>query len=462
MIRRGTSIAAVVLALLACACATAGEFLTLDRAVELARENNLSLEATHHDYEAARWGLRGAWASLFPSIRFTSTARRIDEETFNRANASLGPIQDAFPDAGIEPFVYETTYETMFTGSLPIWNGGRLWGAIGAAGAGRDAALYAHESRGRAVEVEARAAYFDVLRAEDLLAVSRDAVDAARRNREAASRRFEIGLVGRAEYLRWQVQLTDEIKALADAEHAVRMARTRLAQVLGLPMDADPELMPVARSELDPHIVAFDWALGGVTITEERARELLAENPDYLAIAATTQMERSNLTIARGVFLPALNASGSYGWKADDDIEPDDETAWSVTVALDLPIFTSFQNLSQYQSSRRSYLAAVRRQEEAGRSMVAAVRNTIGALRLSLKELQSAETLLDQTEELLKNVAGRYDQGAAPYTEFVDTRVLYDRSRIGYVNALYDAFIAFAEAERLVGREGTTESGEQR
>jgi outer membrane protein TolC len=461
MSQRRSAIAAAVLVLLICASATAGELLTLERAVELARENNLSLQAARHDYEAARWGLRGAWTSLFPSIRLSSTARRIDEETFNRSNASVDVIGEIF-QVDIEPFVYETTYETMFVGQLPIWNGGRLWGAIGAAGAGRDAAMHAHESRARAIEVEAKSAYFGVLRAEDLLAVSRDAVDAARRNHEAAERRFEVGLVGRAEYLRWRVQLTDAIKELADAEHAVLMARTQLTQVLGLPMDAEPELVVIDRSALDPQIEAFDWALGRETITEERARELLADNPDYRAIAATAQIERSNLTIARAAFLPSLNASGSYGWRADDDIEPDDETAWSVTVALDLPVFTSFQNLSQYQTSKRSYLAALRRQEDAERSMVAAVRNTVGALRLSLKELQAAETLLEQTEELLKNVAGRYDQGAAPYTEFVDTRVLYDRSRIGYVNALYDAFIAFAEAERLVGSRPTTEPGEQR
>jgi outer membrane protein TolC len=461
MIERVLTIAAASLVFLAAASAPAGELLTLERAVELAHESNLSLEAARHDYEAARWGLRGAWASLFPSIRLSSTARRIDEETFRRSNASVDAISEIF-QVDIEPFVYETTYETMFTGTLPIWNGGRLWGAIGAAGAGRDAAMYAYESRTRAVEIEAKAAYFGVLRAEDLLAVSRDAVRAARRNLEAAQRRFEIGLVGRTEYLRWQVQLANEERGLAEAENAARLARTELARVLGLPLDADPELTAVPRSQLDAEIEAFSWLIDGGQIAEERARELLAGNPDYRALAASAQIERSNLTIARGVFLPSLNASGSYGWKADDDIEPDDETAWSVTLALDLPVFTSFQNLSQYQSSRRAYLAALRRQEDAARSMVAAVRNAAGALRTSLRSLEAAEAELAQSEAFLSNVTTRYDQGMAPYTEFVDARVLYDRSRAGYVNALYDAFLAFAEAERLVGRRDTTESGEQR
>ena len=82
MTRRGTTIAVVSLLLVTCASASAGELLTLAAAVELAREHNLSLAAAREDYEAARWGLRGAWASLFPSVRLSSTARRIDEETF--------------------------------------------------------------------------------------------------------------------------------------------------------------------------------------------------------------------------------------------------------------------------------------------------------------------------------------------------------------------------------------------
>jgi outer membrane protein len=460
MVQRGFPIVVILAVLLAGATAQGGELLTLERAIELARENNLSLEAARQDYEAAKWGLRGAWATLFPSIRLSSTARRIDEESFRRANASVDAIGEIF-QVDIEPFVYETTYETMFTGTVPIWNGGRLWGAIGAAGAGRDAAMYAHESRARAVEVDAKTAYFGVLRAEDLLAVSRDAVRAASRNLEAAERRFDVGLVGRGEYLRWQVQLANEEKTLTDAENAARLARTELARVLGLPMDAEPEPVPVPRTALDAQIDAFSWLIDAGPITEERARALLAGNPDYRAVSAGAEIERSNVTVARGAFLPSLNASGSYGWKADDDIAPDDETAWSVTVALDVPIFTSFQNLSQYQATRRSYFAALRRREDAERSMVAAVRNAAGTLRSSLKSLEAAEALLAQSEELLKNVSSRYDQGMAPYTEFVDTRVLYDRSRTGYVNALYDAFLAFAEAERLVGRRETTESGEQ-
>ena len=149
--------------------------------------------------------------------------------------------------------------------------------------------------------------------------------------------------------------------------------------------------------------------------------------------------------------MPSLNASGSYGWKADSDIKPDDETAWSVTLALDLPIFTSFKNVSDYQQSRRSYLAACRRQEDLERLMIASLRDAVSTLVSSSKALVAADKLIDQSADHLKSVTNRYNGGLAPYTEFTDARVLFDRSRVGYVNAVYDGLMAVAEIERLLG-----------
>ncbi len=448
----GTACAVLALAILLTLSPAVGESfareLSIDEAVELALERNLSLEAARLDHESANWGLRSARASLLPSVGLSSTARRVDPDTYERANASLGFAEEMGMD--VEPFLYETTYETGFRVSAPVWNG-QLWGAVGVAGGARDAAGHAYEARRRSVVAETKSAYFDVLRAEALLSVSLDAVDAAGENAEVARRRHEVGLAPLAEVLRWQVMVAEDEKALADAETAVTMARTQLASVLGLPLDATFELPEVDRAALDARYAEFAWLTTPGYLTESRARDLLADNPDYRSLADVTRMSRAGVSVARGAFMPSLNASGSYGWKADDDIEPDDEAAWSVTLALDLPIFTSFKNMSDYQQSRRDYLAARRRQEDLERFMIAGLRGAVSALMSSSKGLVAAETLVDQSAEYLKSVTNRHNEGLAPYTELTDARVLFDRSRVGYVNALYEGVVAVAEIERLLG-----------
>lgn len=433
--------------------------LTMEDAVRLALENNLSLEEARHGYKAAHWDLWSARASLLPSVRLSSTARRVDPDTYRRANASIEYIE-GMTGVDVEPFLYETTYETGFVVTAPIWNGGRLWSAVGAAGAARDAAMLAYESRRLAVAVEAKAAYFDVLRAEALLSVSRTAAMSARADAEAAQRRFELGLVPRVEVLRWRVLAAEDEKALADAETAVTLSRTRLADVLGLPLDTWLELVEVSGSDLEEHYARLSWLTDESEVSEEQARGLLSSNPDYAAVRASTRISKSALGIARGAFLPSLNASGSYGWKADDDIEPDDETAWSVTVALDFPVFTGFKNLSDYHQAKREYLAAERRQDVAERSMVTGLRGAVSRLRSSARALRAAEEQLAQSEEHLRNMTTRHEQGMISDTELVDAVILNDRSRVGHVNALYDAFLAVADVDRMLGTRPETGAGD--
>ncbi|MFH1501943.1 MAG: TolC family protein [Candidatus Eisenbacteria bacterium] len=458
--RRIFALTLVLMAVLPPAAANALEALTLERAVALALERNLTLQASREDYEAAKWGLRGARASLFPSLGLSSTARRVDSETYRRANASLGFAEEFGIE--VEPFLYETTYETGFYLKVPIWNGGKIWGAVGAASGGRDAAMYAHESTRRAVVVDARTAYFDVLRAESLLAVQLDAVDAARRNAEAAGRRRDVGLAGRAEFLRWQVMLANEERGLADAEGAVSLARTRLLSVLGLPLDEEHSLQAVPETLLDEAVERYASAVGDRSFPEARARTLLRDNPDFLALSAATRVTSSGVAIARGAFLPSLNATGTYGWKADDDIDPDDETAWSVTLALDLPVFTSFKNLSDYQSSKRSYLAAARRQEDGERALVSALRGAGTGVESSLKALDAARLEREHAAELVKNVRNMYSQGMASYTELADAEVLFGRGSAAAVNALFECLTALAEVERLLGTDTADRTGDDR
>ena len=439
------------------AAGAAAETLTLDGAVELALEQNLSLEASREDYESARWGLWSARASLFPSVTLTSTATRVDPDTYDRANASLEFAEEFGVD--VEPFLYETTYETSFRASVPIWNGGKLWGAAGAAAGARDAARHTYESTRRAVVVGAKSAYFGLLRAESLLQVQREAVLAAERNAEAAARRYDVGLSNRAELLRWEAQLAGDRGALVEAEAGVTLARTELLNVLGLSLDSEIELSEVAESLLEREREAYASAVGDEPLTEERALELLRDNPDLKALSASVDISSAGVTVARGAFMPSVNASGSYGWKADDDIDPDDETAWSVTLALELPVFTSLRNFSDYQSSRRAHVASIRRREDGERGMVAALRSADATVRSSQLRLEAARVEEAQAAELLKNMRNMHEQGMVTYTELLDSEVVYGLSRVGRVNALFDCLLALSEAERLIGshEDGDTE-----
>ncbi len=433
----------------------AAEPITMQQAVELAMQNNLAVRAASENYQASIWGVRSAWASLFPSVKFSSSMRRVDPDTYNRANASLGFLEDMGIE--VEPFLYETTYETGFSASVPVFNGGRLWGSVGLAGAARDASFHSLESVARAIEVATKEAYLDVLRAQALLGVACDAMSASEKRAEEAGRKVEVGISGRSELLRWEAQLAEDRMLLVDAENAVVLARLQFANVLGLPLDADLEPQDVSRLELKARIGGGVGFVGDGLVSEAEARRFLASNPDFLVPGDAARIEAHAVTIARGAFLPSLNLQGSYGWKADGDIKPDNEVAWSVTAFLELPVFTSFKNLSDYQMSWRSHLAAVRAKEDAERQMVVGLRAAAATLKSQLRALDAAEQFVAQSEEHFGSMENMFGQGMISDNDLIDARVAYDRSRIGYINALYDCFIRLAELEQLVGKSPAVE-----
>lgn len=433
----------------------AAEPITMRQAVELARQNNLAVRAASEDHQAALWGVRSARASLFPSISFSSSARRVDPDTYDCANASLDFLEGM--DIEVEPFMYETTYETGFSASVPLFNGGKLWGGVGLAGAARDAALHSFESTIRAIEVVAKESYLNVLRTQALLGVARDAASASEKRVEAAGREVEVGVSGRSELLRWEAQRAEDRMLLVEAENSSVLARMQLANVLGLPLDADLEPQDVSKLELKARTGRFIGLIGENLVSEDEARRLLALNPDFLAPGDAARIGACGVTIARGAFLPSLNAQGSYGWKADGDIKPDNEVAWSMTMFLEVPVFTSFKNLSDYQMSRRSYLAAVRMKEDAERQMIVGFRAAAATLKSRLRGLDAAERFVAQANEHLSSMENMFDRGMVSHNDLIDARVAYDRSRVGYINALYDCFISLAELEQLVGESPAVE-----
>ena len=207
-------------------CCAEAEPITMQQSVELALQSNLAVRAASENYQASLWGVRSARASFFPSVKFSSSILRVDPDTYDRANVSLGFLEEMGIE--VEPFLYETTYETGFSATVPVFNGGRLWGGVGLAGAARDASFHSLESVARAIEVAAKEAHLGVLRAQALLGVACDVMYASEKRAKEAARRVEVGVSGRSELLRWEVQLTEDRMLLVDAENSVVLARLKL------------------------------------------------------------------------------------------------------------------------------------------------------------------------------------------------------------------------------------------
>ena len=86
---------------------------------------------------------------------------------------------------------------------------------------GREQALIRQELD---IAVEASTAYLNLLRAKNLLNVSRNNLSLTRTNAELAASRREVGTAAAGEIYRWQSQVDADRQALVDAQANVQAA----------------------------------------------------------------------------------------------------------------------------------------------------------------------------------------------------------------------------------------------
>ena len=98
--------------------------ITLEESIQIARENNKDILAQESGLMSADWSEKNALTNFFPKVSFSSTIVRIDDDTYDLANA---PIQ--VPGIGEFPSmfsVYKTSYTNYITVQQPVFNGGKM------------------------------------------------------------------------------------------------------------------------------------------------------------------------------------------------------------------------------------------------------------------------------------------------------------------------------------------------
>ncbi|MCK4590394.1 MAG: TolC family protein, partial [Candidatus Latescibacteria bacterium] len=65
---------------------TPAKKLSLEQAVQIGVEHNLTLRAARQAQEASKWAVRKAYSNWFPKVEINSGYARLDDETVRRAN----------------------------------------------------------------------------------------------------------------------------------------------------------------------------------------------------------------------------------------------------------------------------------------------------------------------------------------------------------------------------------------
>ncbi|NCT67943.1 MAG: TolC family protein [Rhodanobacteraceae bacterium] len=416
---------------LAALAAPASGAETLEQAWQAAEAADHGLAAARADTAAAREGARAAQALRLPTLQ--AQAARLHVDTPPQTIVQLPAFGLELPiaadrDLGIGGVV----------ASMPLFTSGRIANAVEAARAGAAAAAEREGAGARDLRLQVAQRYFDVLKAERLLAVTRDAQASLQAHARDVGNLHARGYVPKKDVLAVEVMLADMNQQVRQGENRLDLARAAYNRQLGRALDAVVVLAGREPSQQAPGELAV------------LTRDALARREEIKALGSAAEAAERLAASKRAENLPSLALVGGYArWDSD---RLGTQGTWLVGATLSWTFFDGGRVRAEAGRYAQQAEAARERGEEARSLVELDVRRAWLALGDARDRLVVAHGALAAAAENLRVARSRYREGLGTNADVLDAERENSAAETRYQIARYDAAFAEVDLDRALGR----------
>ncbi|MDR2337369.1 MAG: TolC family protein [Deltaproteobacteria bacterium] len=250
---------------------------------------------------------------------------------------------------------------------------------------------------------------------------------------EAASKRYELGLVALSDKLQAETSYAQAQLDRTRTENNFQISKGKLLSLLNL--------APYAKlnfAEFFPDIkeLQFQGQL------EDLIKSTLNKRSDLAAKKAELQAATANLEAAQKKNYPTLSLTSSLG--INDRFSNDDSNSNNGTIGLELsfPIFTGFSNTYNIMQSRYLVESAKADLKRTQRIVELDVWDTYQNWTTAIKNHEISIKLLDSALENEKVALGAYKAGKGNILNLLNAQSKLATARVEKVSAVYNVFIA--------------------
>ena len=260
--------------------------LTLEEAIDIARQNNPGLQAARNDEDLADWNVRAAYGALFPSASVNGGVswQGAGEQTFG----SLTAKQLGFSN---QPSFLFSNYSL----GLDYQLNGRTLMAPGQAKADRVATLAQMAGAEADLVFQVTQGYIDVLRQTEQVRVSEQQRERANFNLRLAAAQLAVGSATGVDVAQAEVAVGRSEVTVLQTANALETARIRLLQQMGADLDS-------------PFVPTTPFSLSEPRWNREELYQLgLDSNPNLRSLRASGSSSTYGVRMAKSAYLPSLN-----------------------------------------------------------------------------------------------------------------------------------------------------------
>ena len=412
--------------------------LSLKATIERALEANLSLKQSQEEVKAAEETRKAVITRFLPTLSTSYDYLHRNKE-LTQELTGIGPA----PEFVVRP-EDEYTFVTSFT--QPIFRGFELINQYKISDLGLDAAELGEKITRQDVILDAKNAYYSVLKAQKLKDVAEQRVIQIASQKEVAENFFEVGMSPLNDLLQAQATLANARQGLIAAQNNLEIAKSQFNVVLRRPVNS-----PVAIEDIldyTPLVHDIDFYLSSA-----RDNRLEIKVADLEA-----EIAEKEVMLARKDYYPSINLTGRYT-RIGDQYDVDggegisDAASWNIQAMAQWDFWewgrTSFgvkeklHRLSQAQYRRAQILDNIELE----------VKTSFLRTKEGEKNIITVEKAIEQAKENFRINQERFKEQVATTTDVLDAQTLLSDTLTNYFNALYDFKISNATLFRAMGQE---------
>lgn len=412
--------------------------LTLQDSIRIALQNSRTLRTVLQDERRANARVREALGAGLPQIEVSANYRRLDRVPKAKF-PSFDPVTGTFSFNEIEIQPIDSGTATVGINQVVDISGLVRTATDAAALFSRIASLDVQRTRNEVV-LQVKQAYYDVLRAQELVKVAEEALKNAETRRRLAEAAVEAGVSPRLDVMRAEAAVAAAQQAVIAARNVLQLAKAAFNNVLGRRVDEPVELLPA--DETVPDEVDYNQSL----------QEALAKRPEVVQASLGVSLAEKQVTAARRDVLPNLLIRGQWDFNLKTSTFQPRESSFTTIAALQFKLWDSGQTQGRIEQARADVEKARVAVESAREGVALEVRNAYLSLLEAREKVAAAERGLQAATESLRVARVRYEAGVSTQLELSDAELAFTQAQQNLVNARYDLRVAWARLEKAMGR----------
>ncbi|MBM3773014.1 MAG: TolC family protein [Acidimicrobiia bacterium] len=413
----------------------ANRTLTLDEAIQMGVEHNLSVINGREGVRFAQGQRRTSRAPLLPSAFLDVTDT---QQQLNLAAMGFRFDMSAFPGfqlpSVVGPF---NQFDLRARFSHTVFDRAAI-NSYRAAGESLRASELSADDERDAVILAVGAAYLQAMAARALVDSGRTQLDTANALLKQTQQRRAVGLVAQVDVDRSQVQVLQQEQRLIALQNDFAKLKIDLARLIGA--------QPTDQYALED---ALPFTAGPPLDVDAALEQARAQRPDLRAADAEVRAAEQELNAARAAHLPTVRLNGDYGVLGPNPA--DARRTFAVSGTVRVPLWQGGRVEGQIQQAQAQLARRQTAHDDLHAQVEAEIRKALLDMSSLAAQVAVAERNLAVTRETLDLTRQRFEAGVSDNVEVVQAQESVSTAAFDHINSVFGHSVARLSLARALG-----------